>query len=174
MRTVGNVLMTAAGILLLSGCGSDAVRSDPVGNRAESVESATVPEPSRSESAEPATAPSSPVNLWQRGPESLRNLPDAEQLGALTGSGGTRLIFNEGATRIREAYYDQTHLRSRWQEQLIDGEWIPHGPEIYIHLGEGHETLHRRDGELHGRRTFYAADGTVTSTQDYDAGMLID
>lgn len=110
---------------------------------------------------------------WSNGPIRWELTTRAERSDALLFRGIVRIQYWKNTVRIKEVYWDRKHLRNRWQEELRNGEWVRHGPEVYYLQDGSYEIYFRVNGKIEGEKTFYAADGSVESKQQFKAGVPI-
>jgi hypothetical protein len=97
-----------------------------------------------------------------------------ERSQALVGGGFTRNQYNGNTVRIKEWYYDPKNIKNRWQEELRNGQWMRHGPEVFYHKDGRYEIMFRIDGEPEGPRIYFGADGQETSRQLYKGGIPVE
>ncbi|MDQ3329619.1 MAG: hypothetical protein M3552_03030 [Planctomycetota bacterium] len=70
---------------------------------------------------------------WTNGPGNWDYMTREERSQALLGTDGgfARNQYNGNTVRIKEVYYDPQNMKNRWQEELRNGQWVRHGPEVF-------------------------------------------
>jgi hypothetical protein len=93
---------------------------------------------------------------------------------ALLGANGGFTRIQRGRTvRIKEVYFDRHTLMRRWQEELRDGRWVKHGPDVGYRQDGSYEVLFRIDGKPEGPRISFNANGQETARWIYKRGILV-
>lgn len=167
--------------LVLSGCGGD---SPTPGNDGKANENTPRDDPMKKPGPPEKVAFLAPREVaaqftyvpfaWSNAPANVDYLTPEERGQASMFGGFTR--YTSGDTvRIKEIYYiEPLSMKHRWQEELRNGQWVMHGPEVFYDEDGRYEIAFRIDGEFEGPRIYFSADGQETSRQLYKGGIPVE
>ncbi|MCH8829732.1 MAG: hypothetical protein IID45_09165 [Planctomycetes bacterium] len=108
---------------------------------------------------------------WSSLPARWDSLTRKERAAQSLGFLFVRKQYRYNTVRIREVVYDPNKLRSHWQEELRNGKWVRHGPDIYYTQDGKVEIGFRLDGEPHGKLRIYDSAGKLLEVRRFDRGI---